>query len=252
MNRTRFFNSPNVLLKEEWKKDSVGVYLDRVYNVSGNALTFKHYILNTAINVNGSTSTTAASGSTAETFHATGRGLIFKSNGTKWLSIDSAQDIFDIGDLPAGSTVTANDLFLGLQRVKATGTWTPTANATANQTIIIGGVTFVAKASASLATEFTIGAGATGSDTNLGITLFNLLAKLNASVDTTVDDVTYTDNHTSTNKDGTAITFTHDKPGTEGNSFPTVVGTWPGVMSGTTLSGGTETLVSFTKAQITA
>lgn len=252
MNRLRFFNQPNVLLTETFKKDAVGVYVERVYNTSSVAITFKHYLLNTAINTNGSTSTTAASGSTAETFHATGRGLMFKSNGTKWLPIESAQDVFDIGDLPDASTITALDRFLVLQRTQATGTWAPTSNATADQTIIIGGQTFTAKASASGDNQFTIGAGASGSDTNLGITIFNLLAKLNGHPDTTVDDVTYTDNHTSTNKNGTAITFTYDKPGTEGNSFPIVVGTWAGVMSGTTLAGGTEALKAATKAQITA
>lgn len=251
MNRQRFIDG-GALVSETWKRDAVGVYKERIYNVTGNLLTVKQYLLNSAINTNGSTSTTAASGSLGETLHATGRGLLFKSNGTKWISIDSAQDIFDIGDLPLASTITTDDLFLVLQRTKATGTWTPTANALADQTIIIGGQTFTAKASASGNNQFTIGTGASGSNTDLGTTIFNLLAKLNAHPDTTVDDVTYTDNHTSSNKDGTVITFTHDRAGTEGNSFPTVVGTWPGVMSGTTLAGGTEALKAATQAQIKA
>lgn len=248
MNRRRFFNN-GVLFFTELQKDATGIYELRINGASS----YKHYFLTAAIATNGSTSSGAApANSTAETSNATQRGLTFKSTGSKWVIAEASQDVFDIGDLPAADTITVNDLFPVLQRTKATGTWTPTANAVAGETIVIGGVTFTARASASSAVEFTIGTGATGSDTNLGITLFNLLAKLNGSADTTVDDVTYTDNHTSSNKNGTVMTFTHDKPGTEGNSFPTVVGTWAGVMSGATLTGGTEAMKAATKAQITA
>jgi hypothetical protein len=59
--------------------------------------------------------------------------------------------------------------------VKASGTITFSDHATANDTLIINGVTFTAKASGAGANEFNVGASATASATNLA-------AAINASV----------------------------------------------------------------------
>lgn len=63
------------------KKDAVGSYLEFG--------AWKFYTFTTAITAN-TTVTTAAAGSLAKTTHATGRGSIFVSDGSKWQFLTNA------------------------------------------------------------------------------------------------------------------------------------------------------------------
>jgi hypothetical protein len=111
--------------------------------------------------------------------------------------------------------------------VAATGKITFSAQPAANSTITLGGVawTFVAS-------------GATGNQTNIGVnlaaTLTSLASNLNASANTTIDDVTYA-------ATATELTMTHDTLGHAGNAFTLAASTSPasnGTVSGATLTGG--------------
>lgn len=72
--------------------------------------------------------------------------------------------------------------------------------------------------------------------TDLTATVAALVAFLNASVDTSIDDATY-----AVNLAGTAVEITHDTLGTAGNSYTLAKGTTPApncTLSGAVLSGG--------------
>lgn len=112
------------------------------------------------------------------------------------------------------------------KRVKATGFVQFAANPANNQTIVINGVTWTFKTS-----------GATGTQTNLGVslaaTLTQLVTDLNASGNTSIDDATYS---TTTGK----LVVTHDTFGPTGNAFTLGKGTGASAVSAATLTGGTN------------
>jgi hypothetical protein len=83
----------------------------------------------------------------------------------------------DIGDDPTG--------------VGAFGWYDFAANPANNDTILFNGVTYTFKTSPAGGTDIQIGTGATGSDTNLGITIFNLVTALNASANGSISVATY-------------------------------------------------------------
>jgi hypothetical protein len=109
--------------------------------------------------------------------------------------------------------------------VLATGSITFTGLPVANDTVTVAGTAFTAKASASTSTEFTIGADATATATNLA-------AKLNA--------------HTTISRYVTAssalgvVTLTAAVPGVFGNLVTLSEALTNATVSGATLSGGSE------------
>lgn len=116
--------------------------------------------------------------------------------------------------------------------IAATGSVTFTALPVNLSTLTVNGtvVTFVTAAPA--AGQVQIGA-------TVAATVEALVAFLNASADTAIDDATY-----STNLAGTAVEIVHDTLGTAGNSFTLAKGTTPApnaTLSGATLTGGAAT-----------
>lgn len=129
----------------------------------------------------------------------------------------------------------------------AEGTYTVGVNPTEDDTIGFNGFEFTFKDSGVEDDEITIGTGATGSDTNLGITIDNLITALNGSADALLSGATYSDNHTSTNKDATVVTVTHDTPGAAGNAYTLDTDTANITPSAATLEGGSD-IVNVLKA----
>jgi len=128
-------------------------------------------------------------------------------------------------NVEVGDTVTVNGVVFTAKAAAAyaTGTVTYTTNFTADDTVTINGVAFTAKASGASGAEFNIGG-------SLSASLDALVTVLNASVNTSVDDATYS-------KSGTTILLiTHDTLGTAGNAFTLAASV--GTRSGATLSGG--------------
>lgn len=128
----------------------------------------------------------------------------------------------------------------------ATGTITITTNPSANDTIIVNGVTFTFKAAAALATEVTIGA-------NAAATAANLAAVLNASNEPGVAAATYSvAAAVVTVKYGNVVIYgTAGMKAAEGNAFTLNAGT-AGVkvtMSGATLSGGVDSTAKYVEVQ---
>jgi len=116
--------------------------------------------------------------------------------------------------------------------IAATGSIVFSAQPTANSTVTINGiaVTFVAS-------------GATGSQVNIGATLYDtvvaLVQFLNASVNASLTPASY-----SMDSKGTTLNVTYDTVGTGGNVFTLAVGTTPApnaTASGATLTGGAAT-----------
>ncbi len=100
-----------------------------------------------------------------------------------------------------------------------------TDNPTAEETVILNGVTWTFKAS-----------GATGDETDikasLTLTLDELVTDLNGSADVDIDDATYS-------KQGTdRLVIVHDTTGTAGNAYTIASGTSENTISGATLLGG--------------
>ena len=113
--------------------------------------------------------------------------------------------------------------------VKASGTWTPGANPTNGQTVVIGGTTITLKTAGTavnIKNECDLGA-------NTAATLTNLVAMINASTDINLAKVT-------ASATATVLTVTFDLFGTEGNTYTLAVGTAGGTVSGATLAGGVE------------
>lgn len=125
-----------------------------------------------------------------------------------------------------GDTIT---ILGGGSAVAATGTMTfimnpPTGGDPSN--IILDGITWTFVAS-----------GATGNQTNVGMslaaTLNQLTSDLNASTDPNISLATYTNSLT-------VLTITYDSVGTGGNSYTLGAGTAASAVSGPTLTGGTN------------
>ncbi len=110
--------------------------------------------------------------------------------------------------------------------VKASGTITFSSVPTANDTVTINGVVFTAKATASLPTDFVIGADVTATATNL-------VAVLKAYEDPKVAVASYSANLG-------AVTVTYNQSGTIGNSFTLAKSGTNTTVSGATLSGGVD------------
>lgn len=163
---------------------------------------------------------------------------IADSSYAKTSDIDTA---FEIETYDAADDTESTDVLLIRQlteAVAATGTYTIGVNPTEDDTIGFNGVEFTFKDSAVEPDEIEIGTGATGDDTDLGITIDNVLTALNASVDADLSGATYSDNHTASNKDGTVITVTFDTAGTAGNAYTLDTDTANIERSAATLAGG--------------
>ncbi|MQB00668.1 MAG: hypothetical protein GEU78_10300 [Actinobacteria bacterium] len=97
-------------------------------------------------------------------------------------------------------------------------------NPTAEETVVINGVTWTFKTS-----------GAAGDQSNLGATVGdtvdNLVTALNASADTDIDDATYSNVNDE-------LHVVHDTAGTGGNAFTLAAGTAEVTLSGAALAGG--------------
>lgn len=120
-----------------------------------------------------------------------------------------------------GSTVTSTG------GSKASGTVTPTGNPTNSQTLVINGVTFTFKTVVTTpATDVLLGA-------SLAVTLTNLAAVLNASVNPAVAIAQYS-------ASATVLTVTYGEFGVAGNLFALAVGTMTGTVSGALLTGGVD------------
>src|SRR5690349_1509774 len=124
-----------------------------------------------------------------------------------------------LADLSAPDDTATIPIFENTPAVNASGGYTFVANPSNNNTIVFNGVTFTFKTSPTLATDVQIGTGATGSDTNLGKTIDNLKTVLNASANPLISCATYSDNHTSSNKDATQLNIQFDNPGSLGNYY---------------------------------
>lgn len=113
--------------------------------------------------------------------------------------------------------------------LQAAGTLTFGANAAADETIAINGVTWTAKASSPSTAQFLI--GATKEDTAT-----NLAAALNASANSSINIATYS-------ASAAAVTITYTNGGTDGNAY-TLADSSSGhiTKSGATLSGGSNTV----------
>lgn len=114
--------------------------------------------------------------------------------------------------------------------VAATGTITFSDKATANDTVLINGVTFTAKASGATGDQFNVGASATASATNLA-------AAINASASALVSG------HVSASSAAGVVTITSKFNSVAGNAVTTAKGVDSGsviTVSGARLTGGTN------------
>lgn len=119
---------------------------------------------------------------------------------------------------------------VGILGVKATGTFTFSAAASANDTVLINGVTFTAVASGATGNQWNIGTTATQTATNLA-------AAINASVTALVQNYV-----TATSAAG-VVTVTASDPGEMGNCMTIAKGTDVGAVdtvSGARLTGGSD------------
>jgi hypothetical protein len=118
--------------------------------------------------------------------------------------------------------ITSNSTGAG---AAATGTITFTGNPAANDTVTIGGTAVTFVASSPVGNQVVIGSSS-------AITLANLLAFLQASNDSNIDECTYTST-------GLVITLLYKVAGTGGNSFTLAKSSSALSVSGADLSGGT-------------
>ena len=129
-----------------------------------------------------------------------------------------------------GGGVRKASLEVDAAMVYASGTITFSAVASANDTLLVNGVTFTAKASGAGANEFNIGASATASATNLA-------ASINASVTALVSGYV-----TAASAAG-VVTVSAARAGTAGNTSTIAEGVDGGsviTVSGARLTGGTN------------
>jgi hypothetical protein len=148
--------------------------------------------------------------------------VAFLSRGHIWVE---AQASVKGGD-PLSYDTTSGKFSTGTSGAAARGYIDFSQLPAADQNIVLNGKTITFKAS-----------GATGLQSNIGLTIAdtvaNLAAMLNASADTTVDDSTYL-------ADGNRLWMSYDTVGTGGNAITITAGTTTGATaSGATLEGGT-------------
>lgn len=124
--------------------------------------------------------------------------------------------------------------------VAASGTYEFTANPSDGDTINFNGVVFTFKDTPEDENDIEIEGSAGVGDTDLGVTIDNLLTALNASADERLSRATYSDNHTSTNKDGDTVTVTYDETGPDGNTYRLFTSSGNIAPSGPSLIGGAE------------
>jgi hypothetical protein len=110
--------------------------------------------------------------------------------------------------------------------VRATGSIQLGTNPTANQTVIVNGVSIQFTSSAPSGNQVQLGASAAATATALA-------QFLQASTDIALVLATYTVN-------ASTVTVTYDEVGTAGNAFTLAAGTSGATVSGATLSGGTN------------
>ena len=118
------------------------------------------------------------------------------------------------------------------QGVAATGSVLFTAQPANNSTLTVNGTVVTFVTATPIAGQVQIGA-------TVADTVAALVAFLNASADTSIDDATY-----SASLAGTTLNIVHDTLGTAGNSFTLAKGTTPNpncTLSGATLTGGAAT-----------
>lgn len=134
------------------------------------------------------------------------------------------------------NTGSSQDLLLDAfdSEIQATGTVTFPSNPSVNDTLILNGVTFTFVASASTATQVTIGA-------DLSSTIDNLVSKLNDSVNASISVATYL------KVDTDKLRVIYDTVGQTGNTYTLNSGVGTKTLSGSTLNGGrkNDTLWNF-------
>lgn len=120
----------------------------------------------------------------------------------------------------------------GSLQADASGSLTFAGNPTNGQTIVLNGVTWTFVTS-----------GATGTQTNLGVslaaTLTQLASDLNASGNASIDVASYAIS-------GSKLVVTYKTVGTGGNAYTLAAGTSGATPSGATLTGGADLSISFT------
>lgn len=170
-------------------------------------------------------STAPPRGSELRTSHATGRDYIFiLGNDGKWQVIGNAQDS-------------------AFGKVAATGSYSFLRNPVADDARTFNSVAFTYKLSPVGAVQVQLPTGVDDpvNDTILGTALFNLAAKLNASVDASITPATYSTNATNGHKNGTQLIVTHDTEGAAGNAYTLGSGTDSlATRSAATLTGGSD------------
>jgi phage tail sheath gpL-like len=121
-------------------------------------------------------------------------------------------------------------LAVGTSAVQASGTITFSDTGAADDTVLINGVTFTAKASGATGNEWNVGASAT-------LSAAALAAAINASVTALVSG------YVTASADSGVVTITAVRPGTLGNCITIAEGVDAGAdmaVSGARLTGGTE------------
>lgn len=151
-------------------------------------------------------SSTAPRGSVLQTTHTNGRDYIFKAGVSIWEAIGGSGA--DTGSVAAVATIDFSDV--------------AEDGIAVDNTVTAGGIAFTYKTAPSgvvqvqLATEDDI---SNRNDTVLGINLFNMAAKLNASVNGAVTPATYSTDATDGHKNAEKLYATVDTPGFAGNAF---------------------------------
>ncbi len=152
----------------------------------------------------------------------------------------AGMDFSGAGEIDA---LAATDLVPVVQvvaAVAATGSYEFVANPSDGDTINFNGVVFTFKDTAVLPTDIEIEGSAGVGDTNLGVTIDNLLTALNASSNARLNVATYSDNHTASNADGDTVTVTYDETGPNGNVYRLFTSSANITPSGASLAGGAE------------
>lgn len=120
----------------------------------------------------------------------------------------------------------------------ASGSYTFTGNPTTGQTIILNGVTWTFETNPTASAETKIGV-------SLAATLNQLASDLTTSGNSSLVDASYSISS------GTVLDITYNNLGTIGNSYTLAAGTYGGVVSGTTLTGGADGAPSGATATLT-
>jgi hypothetical protein len=171
-------------------------------------------------------------GNVLKTFTKDVAGLLVESVG--------GMDFSSAGEIDALAETDLVPVVQVVAAVAPSGSYQFGANPTDGDTINFNGVVFTFKDTPEASNDIEIEASAGVGDTNLGVTIDNLLTALNASTDARVSGATYSDNHTSTNKDGDTVTITSDTTGPSGNAYKLLTSTANIERSDLTLTGGAD------------